>query len=357
MERKLFGDVDKTYYTFLQLFSRFQKENDTIYRYYEWYKNYGDFSDLTTIDKYGKRVENIAKYTERDYEKFAFQRVKKDVIRLAHQQSPHAIMFYLFMENPVYWDKNIVAEAEKIEKSGDTTPESLGCVAGLHRRDFAYAFGHTSITKSIKNVYDICEVIANNWYEYNYAACLGYHGLTSEEETRVGDCAAVALNCYKQLKKYSPEYVEALGKMQKAFYSRFLNSPKTERNFFDVAVLLKTKSDFPDEIFASGVVNWKDFAELSKGKYYSFGRFGSIINREKTLHRMKKLVKKNDALRPTLEMKQIEFASAALVVGKHNFGADTTLRQRIFERAKGIFVKSTEEKVTTEKTINMHERI
>ena len=334
--------VDEKYYQFLNLFSRFQADREEFFKYYEWYKIYGDFSDLDALDKYGKRVGKISEYTERDYEKFAFEKEKSGFLKLAHKGSLHATMFYLFMENPKKWDKKIVNEIEKLEVSGDKSPEILGCVAGLHRRDYANAFGDASVTNSVKNVYDLCEVIADNWYQYNYAACVGYHGVTSSEETRLGECASVAINCYKQLKMYSQEYVKALGEMQKAFYSRFLNAKKSERNYFDIAVLLKTKNDFPDEIFAPGVVNWEEFANLSNGRYYSFGRFGSMLNREKALHKFNKLVKKSEAFKPALEVKEIEFASAALVVGGHNFGATTTLRQHVLERAKRYIEKSAD---------------
>ena len=333
MKKDFYMEIDEKYYKFVNLFSRFQNEIETYYRYYEWSKSYGDFSDLEAKDKFGRRVGDIIDLTHRSYEKIAFEKNKHEFISLAHEGSLHATMIYLFMENPINWDKKIVSEIEKIEEKQEKTPEMLGCIAGLHRRDYAYAFGDENVSGAVKNVYNLCEIIADNWYEYNYAACVGYHAISAEEEQRVGDCAALAMNCYKQLKMYSTKYVEALGEMQKAFYSRFLSAKKAERNYFDVSVLLKTKSGFPDEIFAPGVVNWKEFAELSNGKYYSFGRFGSILNHDKALKRMSKYIKKNEALKPAYEVKQVEFASAALVVGKHNFGATTTLKRNVLDKA------------------------
>ena len=49
MKKDFYMEIDEKYYKFVNLFSRFQNEIETYYRYYEWYKNYGDFTCSSNI--------------------------------------------------------------------------------------------------------------------------------------------------------------------------------------------------------------------------------------------------------------------------------------------------------------------
>lgn len=334
MDKEMMHEPDVQYVNFLTLFSRLQSKKNEYYLYYEWYKNYGDFDAKSKTDKYGRSVADISKYTDLTYEKLAFQDLKTEFEELAKNGSLHATMLYLFTEDPRHWDKTIVSHVEKLETEPDKTPEMYGCIAGLHKRDYAVVFGDGNLFDQVKNVYDICNVISDRWFRYNLAACKDYNIMSAKQIEKAEESINVSLHCYEQLLKYSPKFCEAMKEMQKAYYKHIFSTDKKHRNYFDIYVYLKTKDEFPNELFAPGFVSPKELMEFSNGKYYSFGRFATMLNRDRSLRKAEKMLKKDETLKLSVDVRNLELASAALLIGNHDFGVTSLVSGRVLKRAQ-----------------------